>query len=88
MKTMILAAAAVLSLGIGAAYAGDGDGNSAPTLFTLIPGVETPIGGPVGQPSAQQRAVAEGLYGPAGQRLLATRNAHIGFFAPAHSATD
>jgi hypothetical protein len=36
MKTMFLAAAAVLSLGIGSAYAGDGDISSAPTTFTII----------------------------------------------------
>jgi hypothetical protein len=39
MKTMILAAAAVLSFGIGAAYAGDGEGPAANTLFTELPGV-------------------------------------------------
>ena len=36
MKTMLLAAATVLSLGIGSAYAGDGDGNSATTESTII----------------------------------------------------
>jgi hypothetical protein len=30
------ASAMVLSLGIGTAYAGDGDGQSAPTLFTTV----------------------------------------------------
>jgi hypothetical protein len=88
MKTMILAAAAVLSLGIGSAYAGDGDGNSTPTFFTLIPGEQPPIGGPVGQPSAQSRAVAEGLFGTAAQRMIASHNAYTGPFAPAHSATN
>jgi hypothetical protein len=39
MKTMILAAAAALSLGVGSAYAGDGEGPAANTLFTEIPGV-------------------------------------------------
>ena len=36
MKIMLHAAIAVFSLGIGSAYAGDGDGNSATTLFTSI----------------------------------------------------
>jgi hypothetical protein len=36
MKIMLRAAIAVFSLGIGSAYAGDGDGNSATTLFTSI----------------------------------------------------
>ncbi len=39
MKTMLLAAAAALSLGIGSAYAGDGEGPHANTLFTSLPGV-------------------------------------------------
>jgi hypothetical protein len=36
MKLILRAAIAVFSLGIGTAYAGDGDGNSATTLFTSI----------------------------------------------------
>ena len=39
MKTMFLAAAAALTLGIGSAYAGDGEGPVANTQFTEIPGV-------------------------------------------------
>ena len=31
MKTMMLAAAAVLSLGVGSAFAGEGDGGRLPT---------------------------------------------------------
>lgn len=48
MKTMLLAAAAVLSLGVGAAYAeGDGgeDGGTIPnTFFTELPGVQVQQG--------------------------------------------
>jgi hypothetical protein len=36
MKILLRAGIAVFSLGIGAAYAGDGDGHSATTLFTSI----------------------------------------------------
>jgi hypothetical protein len=36
MKNMLRAAIAVFSLAIGFAHAGDGDGNSATTLFTSI----------------------------------------------------
>ena len=36
MKTMLLAAAAVLAIGAGSAFAGDGQ--SATTLFTPLPG--------------------------------------------------
>ncbi len=39
MKTMMLAAAAVLSLGVGSAFAGEGDGTVANTFFTSLPGV-------------------------------------------------
>src|SRR4051794_26784351 len=39
MKTMLLAAAAVLGLGVGAAFANDGDGPIPNTLFTELPGV-------------------------------------------------
>ena len=39
MKTMLLAAAAALSLGVGSAYAGDGEGPAANTRFTELPGV-------------------------------------------------
>src|SRR5271157_3184707 len=39
MKTMILATAAVLALGVGSAFAGDGDIPTADTFFTELPGV-------------------------------------------------
>jgi hypothetical protein len=45
MKTMLIAAVAAIGLTSGVAYAGDGDGPAANTLFTQIPGV-------VAQPSA------------------------------------
>jgi hypothetical protein len=39
MKTIMLAAAAALSLGIGSAYADGGEGPTANTFFTALPGV-------------------------------------------------
>jgi hypothetical protein len=39
MKTMIFATAVVLGIGIGSAYAGDGEGPVPNTRFTEIPGV-------------------------------------------------
>ena len=39
MKTMLLAAAAALSLGVGSAYAEGGDTPAANTFFTELPGV-------------------------------------------------
>ena len=53
MKTMILAMAAALALGTGAAYAGDGEGTLANTAFTEIPGVIAQA------PVASSRAVAQ-----------------------------
>ena len=47
MKTMMLAAAAVLSLGIGSAYADGGEGPTADTFFTELPGV-------IARPQVQQ----------------------------------
>ena len=38
MRTMIRATIMVFSIGIGSAFADDGDGYSATTLFTSIPG--------------------------------------------------
>jgi hypothetical protein len=38
MKTMLRAAMMVFSIGISSTYADDGDGYSATTLFTSIPG--------------------------------------------------
>jgi hypothetical protein len=59
MRTLILATAAVLSLGAGAAYAGDGDGTAANTFFTQLPGVIAQA--PVQQaPSAVARNQAGG----------------------------
>jgi hypothetical protein len=39
MKTMMLAGAAILTLGLASAYAGDGEGPVANTQFTEIPNV-------------------------------------------------
>ena len=39
MRTMLLAAAAALSLGVGSAYADGGDTPAANTFFTELPGV-------------------------------------------------
>jgi hypothetical protein len=54
MKTIILATAAVLALGAGSAYAGEGEGTHANTFFTQLPGV-------VAQPAQQApSALAQG----------------------------
>jgi hypothetical protein len=51
MKTMIVAAAATLSLGIGSAYADSSGGTIANTFFTQLPGV-TPTLPPQNVPAA------------------------------------
>ena len=56
MKTFILATAAVLALGAGAAYAGDGEGTPANTLFTSLPGVVAQAQVPQHSAVAQNKA--------------------------------
>lgn len=45
MKTMLLAAAAALSLGVGSAYAGDGEGPAGSYIYpgSIYAGVQTPL---------------------------------------------
>ena len=58
---MLRAAIAVFSLGIGTAHAGDGDGNSATTLFTSI----------------QNKQAAPALIGVAAQLKMLARQSRI-----------
>jgi hypothetical protein len=68
MKTTILAAATMLSLGIGSAYAGDGDVPQADTFFTELPGV-------IAQAPVQQAPlVATAQVGQATQAYVANSN--------------
>jgi hypothetical protein len=73
MKTMILATAAVLSLGVGSAFAGDGEGQVPNTLFTELPGV-------IAQAPVQQvpSAVAQGQTGKAPTATFVTRSQSSG----------
>jgi hypothetical protein len=79
MKTMILATAAVLSLGVGSVFPGDGEGPVPNTLFTELPGV-------IAQAPVQQApsAVALGQLGNAPTAAFATRSRSSGtwLFAP------
>ena len=56
MRTMLIAAVAVMGLTSGVAYAGDGDPPAANTLFTQIPGVvaQAPAGNVPSIDTAQQ----------------------------------
>jgi hypothetical protein len=55
MKILFRTALAIFSLGIGSAFGGDGDGNSATTLFTSIPSKQA---APAPRVAAQLPAVA------------------------------
>ena len=68
MKTMIFAAAAALSLGIGTAYADQGDETVANTLFTSIPGVVAQV------PAQNAPAAATAQSGQAGHQVYVTRS--------------
>jgi hypothetical protein len=65
MKTAILAAAAMLSLGVGSSYADNGEdaGNVANTLFTSLPGVITtaPLQRPNGVVAANPQSGPRGV---------------------------
>jgi hypothetical protein len=69
MKTMLLAAAAVLSLGVGSAYADGGDTPAANTFFTELPGVvaqaqvpNAPAYAQNGQAQTQQAQNGQGVH--------------------------
>ena len=62
MKSMMLAAAAALSLGMGVTLADGGEGLAANTEFTLLPGVMAQA------PAQSSSAFAQGR--PAGQMTL------------------
>ena len=72
MRTMLIAAVAVMGLTTGVAYAGDGDAPAADTLFTQIPGVvaQSPAGNVPSIDTAQQT-------GP-----IKTRSSHNPWLSP------
>jgi hypothetical protein len=81
MKTMFLAAVAALSLGIGAAHAGDGDGNSVTTLFTSIPGQQATLPAATGP----ARMTATNPSAPAIGTFVTGRAAGTWLFPPAQN---
>jgi hypothetical protein len=69
MKTMLIAAATLLSLSAGVAYAGDGEGPAANTQFTELPGViaqaqvpNAPVYAQRGQVQTQQAQNGQGVH--------------------------
>ena len=77
MKAMIIATAAMLGVGTGAAYAGDGEGPAANTRFTEIPGV-------VAQARVPQApsAVATNRYGKSTAAFATGHSRFISLFPP------
>ena len=76
MKTMIFAAAAVLGIGIGSAFAGDGEGPVPDTRFTQIPGVLAQASVPRQAPSA----VATNHYGAPTAAYVTGHSRYISLF--------
>jgi hypothetical protein len=60
MRTLFLASAAVIGLGVSSAFAGDGDGTHPNTYFTEIPGVVAQA--PVQQQNSAYAANHTGAY--------------------------
>jgi len=81
MKTMFLAAVAALSLGIGSAYAGDGDGHSATTLFTSLPGQQPSL--PTSSVTASPRAATTSPSAPAISTFVTKHDTGTWLFPPA-----
>ena len=80
MKTMLLAAAAALSLGVGSAYADGGDGTIANTQFTELPGVVAQAQVPNAPVYAQNRPAqtqeAQNGQGAHGYGIYSTQSSH------------
>ncbi len=82
MKTIILATAAVLGLGAGVAFAGEGEGPVANTVFTQLPGV-------VAQAQVQQpSAVAGNQAGAAPTATFVTNSRSSGTWLYAPNANQ
>ena len=83
MKTMLLAAAAALSLGVGSAYADGGDGPAANTFFTELPGVVAQAQVPNAPAYAQNRQATQQAQNGPGVHAYVTQSSHgTWLFAP------
>jgi hypothetical protein len=82
MKTMLLAAAAALSLGVGSAYANEG-GPEANTFFTELPGVVAQAQVPNAPVYAQNRQATQQAQNGQGVHAYVTQSSHgTWLFAP------
>src|ERR1700749_3101747 len=83
MKTMLLAAAAALSLGVGSAYADGGDGPAANTFFTELPGVVAQADVPNAPTYAQHGRAPQQAQNGQGVHPYVTQSSHgTWLFAP------
>jgi hypothetical protein len=78
MKTRIFATAAVLGIGIGSAYAGDGEGTVHNARFTEIPGVVAQAQAP----RQTRTAVARNQYGVPTAAYMTGHSRFISLFPP------
>ena len=82
MKTMLLAAAAALSLGVGSAYANEG-GPEANTFFTELPGVVAQADVPNAPTYAQSEQATQQAQNGHGVHAYVTQSSHgTWLFAP------
>jgi hypothetical protein len=82
MRTMLLAAATVLPLTAGIAYAGDGEGTAANTQFTTLPGVVAQADVPNAPTYAQNRQTTQAQNGQGVHVYVSRSNQGTWLFAP------
>jgi hypothetical protein len=83
MRTMIRATIMVFSIGIGSAFADDGDGYSATTLFTSIPGEQPSL-----TAAAPGRVATASLNGTVARGYLTTSRSSTRLFPSAQDGGE
>ena len=83
MKTMLRATILVFSIGIGSAFADDGDGYSATTLFTSIPGEQPSL-----TAAAPGRVATASLNGTVARGYVTTSRRSTWVFPPAQNGGE
>jgi hypothetical protein len=83
MRTMIRATIMVFSIGIGSAFADDGDGYYAATLFTSIPGEEPSL-----TAAAPGRVATASLNGTVAHGYVTTSRRSTWLFPPAQDGGE
>ena len=83
MKTMLRATIFVFSIGAGSAYADDGDGYAATTLFTSIPGEQPSL-----TAAAPGRVATAGLNGTVARGYATTSRRSTWLFPPTQDSGE